>query len=98
MTAQELSALAGTALSLVLAYIPGLKEAYDKLASPQKALTMALLLLISAAGAVAWSCRAADLGFTTCLVANWENYLWAFIAALIANQSTYSLLVRRIKK
>ena len=98
MTAQELSALAGTVLSLVLAYTPGLKDAYDKLASPQKALTMALLLLVSAVGAVAWSCRAADAGFVQCLAANWENYLWAFVAALIANQSTYSLLVRRIKK
>ena len=98
MTAQELSALAGTVLSLVLAYIPGLKDAYDKLASPQKALTMAILLLLTAAGAVAWSCRAADVGFVKCLAANWENYLFALVAALVANQSAYSLLVRRLKK
>lgn len=98
MTAQELSILAGTVLSLVLAYIPGLKDVYDKLASPQKALTMALLLLVSAAGAVAWSCRAADVGFASCLAANWENYLWAFVAALVANQGVYNLLVRRVKK
>ena len=98
MTSQELSVLAGTVLALALAYIPGLKTIYDKLASPQKALTMALLLLMSAAGAVAWSCRAADVGFVKCLAANWENYLWAFIYALMANQSAYGLLVRRLKK
>lgn len=98
MSAQELSALVGTVLSLGLAYIPGLKDLYDKLAAPQKALTMGVLLLVTAAGALVYACYPAEAGLWRCVSANWKLYLEAFFAALIANQSAYMLFVRRVKK
>ena len=96
MNAESISALSGTILSLALAYIPGLKDAYDKLPARNKALVMGLLLVLAAAGSLAWSCRA-EADVFGCVSGSFEAYLRALFTALIANQGTYSLLVRRVK-
>jgi len=97
MTAEQLSAAAAVVLSLALAYIPGLKDAYDKLANPYKVTLTGILLVVVAVGALAWSCRAAQDGFGACLSAGWEQYANALIAALIASQATYTLAVKPFK-
>lgn len=88
MTSEQLAALAGAVLSLVISYVPGLKDWYDALTPTPKRLLMLGLLALSAVGALAWGCR---LDLVPCVVLSWENYLTAFIAAVIANQSAYLL-------
>lgn len=88
MTSEQLAALAGAVLSLAISYIPGLKDWYDALTPTPKRFTMLVLLALSAVGALVWGCR---LDLAPCVALGWENYLSAFIAAAIANQTAYLL-------
>jgi hypothetical protein len=49
---------------------------------------MLAALLLATAGTFAWQCRT---GGAECLTAGWEEYLTAFIAALVANQAAHSI-------
>ena len=95
MTAEQISAIAAMVLSLVLAYFPFVKGWYDPLPNPQKVTVTGLLLVLVAAGALAYNCRA-DLA--ACVIANWPEYANALLAALVANQGAYLLLVKPFKK
>jgi hypothetical protein len=92
MDAVLLSGLAGALLSLVCAYLPGVREWYA--ASGHKRLVMLGLLAACAAGAYALSCAgwAAEFGLElTCDRAGLAELARAFLAALVANQGVYSL-------
>ena len=94
MTADQLAQLSGVILSLVLGYAPGLKTWYDNLDNPNKVALTGGLLVVTAAGALAWGCRADPAGLTACMAAGWEPAVSVLISALIANQAGYVLLVK----
>jgi len=94
MSSEQLASIAGIVLSLALSYIPGLSAWYNALVSQRKAAFMALLLVLVTAGTLAYQCRADLAG---CASANWETYLSALVAALVANQAVY-LITRPFKK
>lgn len=85
MTSVEVSAAAGIVLSLLFSYAPGLNAWYDQLTPTPKRLVMLGILLVTAAGALAYQCR----GDGPCYGLNVETYLRAFVSAAIANQTTY---------
>jgi hypothetical protein len=92
MNAQTLSAIAGALLSLALAYIPGLRDWFGKQTGDVKRLVTAVLLLLVAAGSYGLACA----GWTTriaCDEAGLQSIVESFLAALVANQGTYSIAV-----
>ena len=96
-----LSMLAGALLSLLFAYIPGLADWYNALDGVYKRLMMAGVLLAVALLILGAACTglASDLGLTvTCDRPGVLMVLKYFLAALIANQSAYSLAVRKTAK
>lgn len=94
MTAEQISAIAGLLLSLAFSYTPGLSDAFARLTPTQKRAVMAGLLLVVAGGALVYTCRAQ----AACLAVNWEDYLAAFVAALVANQATFAITPQRVRR
>jgi hypothetical protein len=90
MTAQGLSAIAGVLLSLAFSYIPGLSDWYDKQTPVNKRLIMLGLLVLATAGMLAYQCR----GDGACYSAGLEPAIMAFVAAAVANQTTFLLSPR----
>lgn len=98
MTAELLTSLAAILLSLLFAYLPGLETWYARLDGAAKRLLMLALLALTAAGAFGLGCTTWGplLGVNlTCDQPGAAGLAQAFILALIANQSTYLLAVRR---
>lgn len=98
MNADTLASIAGVILSLAFAYLPGVKDWYGKLDATQKAGTMALLLVAVALGVFAASCGQVVSVGVTCDKQGAIGLLQILIAALIANQSAFVLLVRPNQK
>ena len=95
MTSDQLVAIAGVILSLLMAYVPKLNEWYAALSGPAKRLLMAGLLFVVAAGAFGLSCwPAAEVSWFTCTKKDAIGLVWLFLEALVANQGTYLLAVR----
>lgn len=97
MTAELLAGYAGIILSLAFAYIPGVKEWYDALATQHKAAVMAGLLVVVAVGVFGITCgNLYDFGIV-CGKTGAVDLLKILIAALIANQGAYTLFVKPYK-
>ena len=94
ITPELIAALAGAITSLLFAYLPGLKNWFDGLDSQYKPLVNAAVLFLATAGYLLYSCR---LDWA-CVAGNLEQAIWAFIAALMANQTTYLVGVRQFKR
>jgi hypothetical protein len=90
MDAALLASIAGILLSLLFSYVPKLSEKFATLEGVYKRLIMAGLILVVAGGAFGLSC-AAIISAVTCDQPGALGLLKAFIAALIANQSTYMI-------
>lgn len=98
MTAEKLSLVAGIALSLILAYTPGVSTWYEARDTIQKRLIMAGLLLASALTIYILGCANLQQTGLTCTPAGaWEIFT-LFVSALIANQSTYAIAAHNIKR
>jgi hypothetical protein len=97
MSVQELGAIAGIILSLGIAYIPYFANKYNQLDQAGKARVMGALLVVSALGVFGLGC-ANLLGFVPCTIDGAKTLLGVLIAALVANQATFSLLVHPFKK
>ncbi len=97
MTPEVLSGVAGLLASLAASYIPGLREWFGKLEGTQKRLVMALVLLAVAAGATAAACTGTvNMGCRRDNLQDWIlGIVQAFLAALVANQSAYTLTARK---
>lgn len=94
MSVDQLATFAGVLLSLLMAYVPGLSDAYDKLDTTRKASVMGGLLLVVAAGTFALSCfNLVSLGIV-CTQRGAVDLVWLYIQALIANQGTYLIGVK----
>lgn len=94
MSAEELSMMAGALLSLLFAYVPGLSGWFDKLDTVYKRLIMGASLLTVSLGMFGLSC-AGLLDVATCDKMGAFNMLNLFIRAMVANQGTYQLFVKK---
>lgn len=90
MTATELSAIAGVILSLAFSYLPGLAPWFDNHAPTTKRLIMAVVLLVATAAIFGLSC-AGVLTVASCDQPGAVGLVTALIAALVANQATYTI-------
>ena len=96
MDAKMLSAVAGIVLSLAFSFGPGLKNWYEKLEGAKKSLLMAGLLLLVAGGSFGLSCiPSSPYHFFSCDIKGFWGLVDVFVAALVANQSTY-LVTRKL--
>jgi len=98
MTAEQLSLYAGVLLSLVFGYFPWLSKWYDTVSPEYKKLIMAGALLAVALGIVGIACSGNGELFgvvVTCDKAGFAETLKVFVAALIANQATYTITKKR---
>jgi hypothetical protein len=94
MNAELLASIAGIVFSLAFSYIPGLKDKFDDLTAGYKQLTMGITLLVVSLAVFGLSCAGlVDVG-VTCDQAGAMGLVSVFIAALIANQSTYLITKR----
>lgn len=90
MTPETLSSLAAILLSLVFSYVPGLAPKYEALDPTLKRLIMLAALLVISLGAYGLACAgwSTDLN-VICTQTGAYGLAKTFLAALIANQSTY---------
>jgi len=93
MTLEQLTAFTGVAVSLGLAYIPGLSGWYDTLTRQQKGLIALGVGLVVVAGAFGLSCAALRSDFVCDQKGAWEAAQLFFVYA-VANQVTYLAVVR----
>jgi hypothetical protein len=93
MTGPQLSALAGIVLSLLFSYVPQLQAWYSAKDSKTQSLIMLGMLVLVAVGVYGISCLAWWPGLTaiTCDKQGIKDLIEAFVAALIANQATYTI-------
>lgn len=94
MSSEQLAAIAGIVLSLGFSYTPGLSDWYGGLDATKKRLIMAALLFVVAAGTFGLSC-AKVVGSVACTKDGALALVYAFIAALVANQAAFQLSPRR---
>lgn len=101
MTVEQLAQISGVVLSLALAYIPGVANWYGGKDSKAKAGIMGLLLVIVSGGIFALACArfTADIGLgVACDKASAIQLVQILIAALVANQATFLLVVKPFKR
>lgn len=100
MTPELLASIAGSALSLALAYIPGLNKKYDALDKETKALVMGLLLIGTVFVVFGLSCggflKMLDLS-VECSQSGAVSLLQVLYIALVANQATFMIAVNPFK-
>jgi hypothetical protein len=99
MTPDLLAALAAILISLLAAYLPGFGPWYARLPGTHKRLFMLAALAGAAAGSLALGCAFPSTAQSSAvrLTCDRNGLLQAgeaFIAALVANQGAYLLLVR----
>lgn len=90
ITPEVLSGLAGAILSLLFSYVPGLSDWFAKFDSKQKSGIMALAIVIVAGAAYGLSC-AGVIAAIECSQQGLVKLAQVIFAALIANQSVYSI-------
>jgi len=93
MTATELSALAGVALSLLFTYTPGLRTKFEPLSAERKSLIMLVLIVIVAVSVYSASCAGLSLPFVTgevaCDLVGARGLISNVLYALVTNQATF---------
>jgi len=89
----SLALIAGTVLSLLFSYGPGLRQKYDSLSPDYKRLVMLAALAVVTLGLYGASCAGVyDLPFVAgveCTRAGALGLFELFVSALIANQATF---------
>lgn len=93
MTSDQLSAAAGILLSLAFSYLPGLRQWYAEQEPEHKALGMLAALVIVGVLEFAISCARLQ-PIVPCTQDGAWGLVRAFVAAAIANQTTYTLTKR----
>jgi len=97
LTAEELGVIAGVVLSLVFAYIPGVKNWFDKLESKHKQAVMGVVLVLVAISIFGLACYGV-VDVVKCTQAGALGLLRVLIGALVGNQSVYSATKYLTKK
>ena len=94
MSAVDLSLIAGSVLSLIFSYVPGLNAAFAGKSAEVKRLIMLGLLALVAAGVYGLACTGYGAQFglaVTCDQSGLVALLGSLLVAAIANQATYSI-------
>ncbi len=94
MSAESLSLVAGTILSLAFSYIPGVRSWFLEIDPAIKRLIMLALLAVTSAGVYGLSCLGwgIEWGITlNCDQTGLLGIVRQFIIAVIANQSIYTI-------
>jgi len=97
MSVEQITVILGTALSLLVAYVPGFNAWFDALASQSKALFMLAGAFVWVALVFAVSCAGYSPYGVVCTLTDAVSLLQLVIAFAIANQATYFLAVRPYK-
>jgi len=103
MNAELLSGVAGVILPLLFSYLPGLNKRYEALSGDAKRLIMLGMLALVAGGMYALDCSgilikiAPNVAGICSATDGWVEVVKAFIFAMIANQSTYSISPKTTK-
>ena len=91
MNGIDLAAISGVILSLAFSYVPGVSDRFNELEKPEKQAAMGLLLLLVAVFVFSVQCtNLYDFG-VVCSTAGAVDFSKILLAALIANQSVYSI-------
>lgn len=92
MSPDLLTMVAGAVLSLLFSYIPNLNTWYAAKSEEVKKFYMLILLFIVTAGIFALGCfDVLKISDFTCEKNTVFQFIWIYILALIANQSTYKI-------
>lgn len=91
LTSETLVVLAGTVLSLVFEYVPGVEKWYGGLDSQQKRIVMAGVVIAVAAALLGLSCANSPYVLTECTPEGSWNLLGLVVMALAANQAVHRL-------
>ena len=94
LSAETISAIAGAALSLLFAYLPGLSGWFTGLTGDYKRLVMAGSLLLTCGVILGLSC-ASLLNWVTCDQSGIVKMVTLFVSALIGNQTAYTFVVNK---
>jgi len=99
MTSEQLAAIAGMVISLLLAYAPGLRTWFDTLASEAKGGITAAVTVCAGLAIYGLSCAGwfLQLG-VTCSQGGFQQLVTIVIGALVGLAGTYVTLVRPFKK
>jgi hypothetical protein len=89
MDSLTLSTLAGSVLSLVFAYVPGLNAWYSGQDGQRKSVVMLLCLALTTAGVFVVSCTGIYQVGIACDKIGAIELVKLFLAALVANQGTF---------
>ncbi len=88
--ADLISASAGTVLSLLMNYVPGLNTKFDAFSPNQQRGIMALMLILCSMGLAFWRCTGNEASVFTDICGdngiNWRAVLQSMFFALTANQ------------
>lgn len=98
MSAESISLIAGTLLSLVFSYIPGAREWFAQFEPTVKRLFMLVLIIVSAGVVFGLACLGwgMELGISlSCDQAGLLGLVKQIVIAIIANQSVYAISPRR---
>lgn len=96
MSVETLGSYAGIVLSLFMAYVPGVREWYDRQSAQMKATIMGGLLIVVALAVFGVSCG--NLWpLVECSVNGAKGLFLIAVNTLIANQATYLLAVKPFK-
>jgi hypothetical protein len=88
MTSQELSAILGAVLSLLMSYIPGFATWYQPLSAEWKRFTMLIGLIVVVGATYGISCSGFIVS-VTCDIIGVKELVLSFAAALLLNQGTF---------
>jgi hypothetical protein len=94
MTAESLSLIAGTILSLAFSYIPGLRERFAALDATRKRLILLGVLLAASAAIYGLACSGWGTVWgisLTCSRSGLSELIRLTILAIIANQGVYQI-------
>ena len=97
MAAETISIVAGTVLSLIFAYIPGIAPKFKALEPTTKRLIMLGLLLLTSAATFGLACAGWGESWgivVTCDLAGLQGLIYQFAIATVANQSTFLISPR----
>lgn len=88
ISAEQLAAAAGIAVSLGSSYIPGLKDKFAGLPAVQKQMWMGVSLVVAAAAVVAIGCAGIS-PLIACTQTGLVQFGSVLVTALVTNQATY---------
>ena len=94
MSAESIALIAGSILSLVFSYVPGLNAKFAALGPEVKRLIMLGLLVVVAVGAFGLACTGYGANFNIATVCDVQGALGlggSLLLAIIANQAVYAV-------